>query len=280
MKKSLLFAGAAMICMSAFAGNQIYEDVQLTTLSPNGKFALSELYDAVTLINLETGELQRFLPNETGTLVFCVGVGNCLANDGTFVGNYSLSSPATIFQNGDYMTLPSPDPSATSHPNGITPDGRIICGTIATGRSAMDDETSLVPCVWIKGEDGKYGMPVMLPHPTLDFTGRAPQYITAIQISDDGNTIAGQVLDYKGVFASPIIYTCDANGDWSYTLVHPELQNPNNIQFPPYPGDGPIMPNQEEYMTAQEKQAYDEAVNEYFAGNRDEWPSYDEFLTD
>lgn len=280
MKKSLLFAGTAMLCLSAYAGNQVYEDLQIKALSPNGKYAVSELYDAVALVNLETGELQRFLPDEAGLLAFSAGSGNCVANDGTFVGNYAMSSPATIFQNGDYITLPSQNSSAESHPNGITPDGRVICGTMATGRSAMEDATALQPCVWIKGEDGKYGMPVMLPYPELDFTGRAPQYVTAVVISDDGNTIAGQVLDYRGIFASPIVYNCNSEGEWSYTLVHPELQNPNNVVFPPYPGDGPIMPSQESYMTAQEKQAYEDAVNEYFAGNRDEWPVYEDFMTD
>lgn len=280
MKKFLLFSGLGLVCLSASAASQVYEDQQISALSANGKWAVSELFETVSLINLETGEIQTFTPDDSGMLVFSAGTGNCVADDGTFVGNYSMSSPATIFRNGDYVTLPQENPSAEAHPNGITPDGRVICGSISTGFSAMDDHIALVPCVWIRDEGGNYGMPVLLPHPELDFTGRVPQYVTAVRISEDGKTIAGQMRDFMGMFSSPIIYTLGDDGNWTYTQVHPELQNPDGIKFPEYPGDGPMQPTQEEYMTAQEKQAFEDALNEYYAGERDEAPSYDEFMTD
>ncbi len=91
-----------------------------------------------------------------------------------------------------------------------------------------------VPVLWIRGEDGNFGKPVELPYPTTDITGRVPQYVTAIALSDDGSTVLGQVRDYSGRIHYPIVYT-NNNGEWTYSLPAMSLVNPDNIELPKIP---------------------------------------------
>ncbi|MCM1320459.1 MAG: hypothetical protein NC217_08815, partial [Muribaculaceae bacterium] len=264
MKKSLLICAAALCAGSAMAMPTVLPDMFISAISPNGRYIVSELDAVVVLIDTETGHRSIFCDDGSYTLSFMVGNGNCVANDGTFVGKSGYSSPATIFINGQYEALPQENASAQGSANAITPDGSVICGTQwNTGADMLGSDILTVPCVWYKSGNG-YTKPEILPHPDTDFTGRAPQYITAISISDDGNVIAGQIRDYQGYIMQPIVYTRNAEGDWSYNLVQSELINPNHIVFPPFPGDdGPAEPSIEQYMTEDEIKEYQEAYTEW-----------------
>ena len=263
-------------------------DIDVTAISPNGRSVLSELYQTLTSIDLETGDRTTFSDDGSQTLSYCAGTGNCVANDGSFLGNYSAMSPACLFKNGKYTMLPTRQRDLPGSANGITPDGRFICGTQHNrGVSEMDDAILSVPCVWEMNESGSYGLPVMLPHPELDFTGRPPVYVTAVRISDDGSRIVGQVYDFGGAMRQPIVYDRAADGTWSYTLIHPELINPGNVEFPAYPGEGPEAPNITDFMTAEEKSEYDLAVKEWeencaITGNYDysTYPVEEDFMSD
>lgn len=286
MKKSLLLSVALATGMCMFAEPVIYSDVEFKALSPNGEFALSEAYDIVTLINLSTGEKSVLTPN--GVQVYSIGMGNCLANDGTFTGNYSMSSPACVFKNGLFQELPTAFSNRSGFSNGITPDGRRICGTQAPdGSSMLDDKIQSVPVVWERGVDGRYGNPVLLPHPEKDFAGRTPQRITAIRISDDGKVIAGQIVDYGGFMTQLIVYRQAEDGSWSYELPGNDLINPKNVKFPEDPGEAPEAPAKTAFMSADELKEYNEAVQEWndyceTTGNWDyeTYPNEDDFMSD
>ena len=112
--------------------------------------------------------------------------------------------------------------------------------------------------------DGTYGDPVLLPHPSVDFTGRLPQYVTCVSISDDGKTIVGQLQDYSGFVTQPIVYRREGNGEWTYNYIHPELTNPKNIEFPEYPGEFDETVQPQDYMSADELAQYEAAVEEYY----------------
>ena len=286
MKKFLLFSAAVAAGLSSFASPRVYTDLEFRALSANGRYVVSEIFDEVTLVDLETDTKTVFSP--TDFITYSLGMGNCVADDGSFLGNISSASPACIFKNGQYEVLPTRNASLSGSANGITPDGRVICGTQGVaGASMMGDGTLSVPCVWEKGEDGNYSLPVMLPYPDKDFTGRAPQYVTAMRISADGNVVAGQVRDYGGNMTQPIVYTRAADGTWSYMLPHPELLNPTDVKFPPYPGDGPAQPDIKNYMTASELHEYELAVEEWTRNAEitgvedwDIYPNEEDFMSD
>ncbi|MBO7291760.1 MAG: T9SS type A sorting domain-containing protein, partial [Bacteroidaceae bacterium] len=79
-------------------------------------------------------------------------------------------------------------------------------------------------------------------------------------ISDDGQTVVGQVVDWSGFYIYPIIYTQNEAGEWSYRTISEGILYPEGAEFPAWPGEEP---SGEEYMTEEELTAYLEAVNNY-----------------
>ena len=146
------------------------------------------------------------------------------------VGSTTPVGTAAYVKGGEWHLLPVPYPEHTNLAHGITPDGKVICGVVGNDDVSLDATNIMsLPAVWYLQDDGTYGEPVVLPHPEKDFTGRVPQYVSAISISDDGKTVVGQVRDYRGSMEEPIVYTCNDKGEWSYTLICPELINPKSF---------------------------------------------------
>ena len=265
--RNLLLTAATLITLPAVAAltPKSYPDYQVTSVSPNGKFAVSEFYGTLIVMNLETGEEKTWQGNEEGTVAYGVGNGNVVSNDGTVVGYIDYSSGAVYYlENNEWHQLSTIVEGTSNIANAITPDGRIICGGNGlTSISTDDNPTPMsVPVLWIRGEDGNFGKPVELPYPTTDITGRVPQYVTAIALSDDGSTVLGQVRDYSGRIHYPIVYT-NNNGEWTYALPAMSLVNPDNIELPQDPGEGPAAPTAEDFLSPEEKTAFEKALEEW-----------------
>lgn len=283
MNKQLLFIGIATLAsaMTATAENRVVPEAFITSVSPNGKYAVSQVYGTVILINIETGE-QKFFYGDDYNYNYSAGNGNAISNDGVVAGT-TTNEDAAYLKDGEWHQLNVPNPDYTNTANGITPDGKMICGSVGNGNPYAGESNAIMqlPAVWELGADGTYGDPVMLPHPTLDFSGRVPMYITANAISADGNTITGQVQDYSGFFNQPIVYRRDAAGKWSYELVQPQLLNPDGLKFPEYPGEAPEMPQAEDFLGDQHLIDYREAMTKWEEETPDDWENYptaDKFL--
>lgn len=265
--RNLLLTAATLITLPAVAAltPKSYPDYQVTSVSPNGKFAVSEFYGTLIVMNLETGEEKTWQGNEEGTVAYGVGNGNVVSNDGTVVGYIDYSSGAVYYlENNEWHQLSTIVEGTSNIANAITPDGRIICGGNGLTSISTDDNPPpmSVPVLWIRGEDGNFGKPVELPYPTTDITGRVPQYVTAIALSDDGSTVLGQVRDYSGRIHYPIVYT-NNNGEWTYSLPAMSLVNPDNIELPQDPGEGPAAPTAEDFLSPEEKTAFEKALEEW-----------------
>lgn len=284
--KNLFLIAAAMLCASApaMAYQLQFNGEYLTDISPNGQWVAGDLSDGTTIIrNLDTDQFWVSVSNGS-TVFYYIGSGQTpVSNVGIVVGSTTMDD-AAYWENGKWTQLSVPNPQFTNTARSITPDGSIICGGI--GNSAMSVEAEHImslPVLWYRQSDGSYGEPFILPHPTKDFTGRAPQYITAYAITPDGKTVAGQVIDNSGFYPQPIIYHCDDAGQWSYTLLAGNLINPTGVEFPPYPGelDDP-QPSQEEYMTEEEIAAFTAAFDAWRDdpdASNDDMPTYEEFMT-
>lgn len=286
MKKSLLLLSLAATAIVASGAEQkepkFYSNSAIQNISPNGKWAVSNVYGTVVLINTETGEETVFEAGEIDVPFYIIGMGNALSNDGVMLCSTETSSNATYYD-GEWKDLKVGEAAnANSSANGITPDGSRICGNLGLMEMTLDDVTMIVPAVWDRQADGSYGDYTILPHPEVDFTNRAPQYITAIVISDDGRTIVGQVVDCRGAFHYPIVYTQNADGEWSYTLPTESLMNPNNVVIPEYPGESPVRPQAEEFLDEESKAAYDEALDAWVASGYDPtlYPDPLNYMTD
>lgn len=245
--------------------------------SPNGEWAVSDdsSHSPLVILNLTTGKQFTYSEN------YANGNGNFISDTGVVVGSIFEADKAAYWENGEWQLLPVPAGTAMSFANGITPDGKMIVGSMSPSDYTNDFEnTMLMPCFWLRNSDGSYSDATVLPHPVRDFSNRRPQYVTALIVSTDGKNIAGQMLDYSGRATQIVLYRLGENGEWSYTLPADFLFHPVEIEFPPYPGDGP---SQQEFMTPEELELYNRAVLQWeLSGNAngEPYPDASLFMTE
>lgn len=277
MKKLLLLGVAALTAASAMAAEPIIvENSQVSAVAPRGQFFVSEIYGELKVINMADGAVL----SEWGSYEeqYSVGYGRCISLDGTIVG--ATPYCAAYLKNDEWTELNVLKEDVSNYAHGITPDGKLIVGTVGTSPITTDDteEPMMIPAIWELQEDGTYSDCKVLPYPALDFTGRVPQYVMAVSPNNDGTKIAGYVQDYSGFFTQPIVFYRKANGEWEYKIDN-SFCNPNNLTFPPYPGDCPDSPNFEDFMTEEEYNAYQDAISEWYASlGQEEMPEFPDFL--
>lgn len=281
MKKIYISFAAAMLAAQASAVQPTaYPNFQITGISPDGHYAASSLYGTMRVIDLITGDVISFEEGDMGATYYEQGAGNYVSNTGIVLGSMFNTLNAAYIKDGEWFELNVPNPEFSNMANGITPDGLRICGSVGLSEFSTESTTSmLVPAVWNLQENGEYSDAVLLPHPELDFSGRVPQYITAISISDDGRTVAGQIRDYSGMCCEPIIYTLDDENNWSYSLPAHDLINPDHLVLPEDPGDGPVGPDMEDYMTEEEREAYEAAVMEWYMTFEGDYPDMLDYMS-
>lgn len=291
MKRNLTLALGLITFAGSFASvlQGEYPDEPFRGFSPDGKWAVCDngTFNPLVIKNLETGA--EFTYSET----YSEGSGNFLSNTGVVVGFLSVDDVASYWQNGEWKFLPIPPNTTMSFANGITPDGRRIAGDISPADYMGNyDGLMTIPCIWDLQPDGTYSEPIMLPYPEFDFTDRTPQYVTAVRISDDGKTIAGQVKDFVGMVCQPIVYTENSDGNWEYKLLVDELFHPEGYDLPSPPEDS-LPPTA--FMTPEEVAAFNAALEDWILnGNEDydiypniqdfmtpeEWEAYEQYILD
>lgn len=262
MKKVLLLS--AVVAMSAAAVNaiepQVLDDVTINKLSPNGNWGTSDMYGTVTIFDFANDEKYVYTEdyeNPEKSISCTIGNGNAISNSGVIVGCLNYGMTPAYWENGEWKMLPVGEIDGQYSADAISADGSVICGYVSNA-----GETSILPAVWCRNADGTYGDYKILPHPTTDLTGRAPQYITAVCISNDGKTVAGQIQDYRGSMPQPIVYRLNDKNEWEYELIHPELINVNNTEFPEWKEE-PTYPKPENFMTPENLAKYEEAYRIY-----------------
>jgi len=278
MKKVLLLSAVA--AMSAAAVNaiepQVLDDVMITKLSPDGNLAVSDMNGVVTIFDFANDKTYEYGMDEETYVSYTTGLGNAISSTGIIVGGKGDENPA-YWENGEWKMLPVSEVNGVYGPNGITPDGGVICGIVP---STSTGATTILPAIWTRNDDGSYSDYKILPHPSKDFSGRDPQYITAVCISNDGKTIAGQIQDYSGMLPQPIVYRMNDKNEWEYELIHPEMINVGNVEFPEWSPE-PYRPEPEDFMTPENLAAYEEAYQTYIQNgyNPDLMPYPSEYMT-
>lgn len=280
MKKTLLFAFAfcAMALGASAQGLQLINGMSISKISNDGKIAAAT--DDMGNAWIFDGTTNEYTIFEAGfdelTMVssprYFFGFGRACDDSGRMVGAIDECTPG-YYQNGEWVALPIPEeihkPGMMSQADDITPDGKRICGVLAAAGFGSDG-TMIKPCIWDMKADGTYGDPVLLPCPELDFTGRAPQYVTARAMSADGKTIIGQVVDYSGFYLLPIVYKQNAEGEWSYDVICKNLVYNEEIEWPVIPNE-PKEVDPTLYMDEASKAAYEQAVADHDAAVDEYW---------
>ena len=268
MKKTLL----TLACAAAMGGTmnaqvcERYEMSNFHKMSENGNWLVENNNGTLRIYNRIT-KAEVYL--ESLANEYAVGLGNSVLNDGTICISYGTKGVAllkdTIVTNLEVGRPTTPDEVFTmSIANGATSDGKRIVGVLeAPDANVESDEIMASPVLWEKNDKGEYKIKT-LPHPDKDFTGRVPQYITAVDIADDGKTIAGQIQDASGFYTTPIIWKENAEGKWTYTTPGTELiyDASKLSQLPKLPAE-PKEPIAEHYMSKADSVAFVKAFEDY-----------------
>lgn len=258
--------GLGALSMSAqldWSGMTVIPESIAHQISQDGLIVAGETTDGSYFThNTATGEEKYYLECSGG-------MGNCIASNGWMVGSNKNSSKGVILVDGNIVAIPSLEPYPESYLQGITWDGSRIVGIISnpeiTGGDVTDPDFSYqmyVPVYMDVDSEGNVGEPRILPHPELDWFKAVPQYCTAVWISNDGKTIAGQVIDNTGWYMYPIIYTCNDEGEWECSYPSESLFNMKKEEVPTYPKFEMEQLQATDFMTPEEKEEFEAALND------------------
>lgn len=271
--KKILLSGAAILCgiaaMSA-AGPVEIGNFQAVAVSPDGRYVASEIDGVVKVYDTQENKIVLgFYTDEMEPQIsYSIGLGNCVSENGTVVVGDTWDMGAAFIKDGKWNPLKVKYPELINLAHSVTPDALRICGVIGNAAVSLEEEQTAMmylPVYWDLKDDGTYGDYHVLPHPEIDVTGRVPQSASAIRMSDNGKVIVGQLVDYSGYLSSLLVYTQDDEGNWTYSQPGmQEMINPDNLTFPPYPGEAPNQPQIDEYMTDEEMAEYDEAYGKWW----------------
>lgn len=275
MRNTILTIAALAVPFTGFTQESVEpvmkEGMYVLKISPNGNWFGSMAGDA-SVYNLKTGE------NVFHDGCY-LGLGNCVANNGIAVGD--ANDVAVIMINGEtlYPESIGGEKYWFCDVNAITPDATRIVGQF--NNLDKNSEIQYIPFVAPIDANGNVGEPINLPYPEKDLLGGNPTYVTAVWISYDGKTIAGQVIDWTGHYTYPIIYHETSPGKWDYTLPSESLFNPDKVVLGDNPyWTEPTYPNPADFMSGVKKEQYEKYYEDYMNGNSIYYPDPKEFMDD
>lgn len=277
MKKLISSALLSVMAIPSFAiatDDRVFilEDSYVSCMSHDGTQLTGDVEDGSAIYyNIATKEAYYY--NQCSA-----GKGYCIADNKWVVGADMRDSGRAIVMTGGKSFTPTVfDAFPTSDIHGITPDASRVCGVVGNpGPGVMN-----FPFYCDIDDDGNFGPVNILPTPEKDFFELHPQYCSAVWISDDGKTILGQVIDSKGIFVYPILYTEGADGTWTYSFPSQKLFNPKNLPLPTPVGDFEDefpdipYPELENFMTPEEYELFQEAL--FFWQENDMDPELDPY---
>lgn len=290
---SLLLSAGSVMAAPEGLKPEVFTNIAFSSISDNGIWVSGNLPDGYSTIvrNLSTkqewiSEAELIGDANSGyepVESYDFGMGRAISNSGTAVGH--KNGQAAYFENGQWILLKTVagTPAGTeSMAQSITPDGSMIVGYIGNVPLSTDAKESMSsPVVWMRQNDGTYGNPIVLPHPEKDITNRVPQYVTANMVSLDGRSVAGFMRDYLGMLQQPVLFYLDDKNEWNYKVLGDGLVNPNNVEFPEYPGEfDEAAPNYEDYFEPGQQRQWEAAHDAWAAnGEQGEEPMPQDFMS-
>lgn len=233
-----------------------YEGMQLNRMSNNGRFVVDGV-SGIRFIDRATKQSYSY-----GTQ-YLLGMGNSVSDDGIIVGTRQENSVPCYWKDGEWYDLPHNVPNVIEGiATGISSDGKYICGLMGCSGITNKKWPLNQPVLWERNDaTGEYEFSI-LPIPDQDITTCEPQQIQARYISDDGNVIMAQIVDYRGLLQYQLIYNRDENGEWTYQSSGDDWIVKRGSTWPEYP-ERPVMPRPENYLTQAEVVAFNKANQAY-----------------
>ena len=143
MKKLLLLSALGLLAAQGVSADDAASkyvknlDYLPLAISPNGKYAGSQDINGITLWDLETSRIVAnvYVDEDSGVDHYSIGIGNFVNDLGQFTGSngYGSNDEACVYKDGKWTVICSESDRSTSSGNGITNDGKRICGYAASG---------------------------------------------------------------------------------------------------------------------------------------------------
>lgn len=271
MLRQLLTASLALLASGVVTAQSYvsFPTNAYSLMSPDGTLFVEEAEGNVNIYDRKADKTYPYpatVDINGNEITYHCGPNHCITSDGMVVG--SVGFIASVWKNGEWTALPQ-SRGKKSGMNGalaVTSDGSRIVGLLGYDDRSMtsdDDITFATPVVWTRQADGSY-VETQLPYPELDFTRLAPQYVTGVDISDNGKTIVGSVRDSWGMAGTMIVWQEDAQGKWTYSEPSTDLvYDAEKAKLIPTLPKAPKFVNGEDYLNADEAKAFQDALTEY-----------------
>lgn len=268
--------------LSIACGAQVmekYPGMQYSRMSNNGRYLVSSATGLV-IYDRESKKTYNY-----GT-AYSPGTGNMISDTGIAVASGGNFTKPSYWQSGEWHDLPhNIGNTSIAMANGITPDGKLIVGSLDCRPLTKKAWPMVSPVIWTFDEATGTYVFEMLPAPKKDITGCIPQQVSATYISSDGKTILGQVTDQRGFMEYQIIYRQAEDGKWDYETSGGNRLEKENAVWPPYP-ERPVKPQAADYLTDNEKLAFNNANQAYLdsleivslTGIKPRMPFYEDFI--
>ncbi|MCM1164243.1 MAG: T9SS type A sorting domain-containing protein, partial [Muribaculaceae bacterium] len=274
---------AGMLC--AAETPEIINDFKAYRVSPDGRYIAGDGYSSVYIKDLQDNKTYDYVGDQM-TTDYSVGHGNAWSANGILVGSTVFDGDASYWKDGKWHQIASCAKYPMAFTNAITADGKMIVGDVS---NLENEETAaysglmMVPALWEdKDGNGEYETELLLPHPDKDLFGATPQYVNALNVSEDGKVIAGQVVDCTGFYCYPIMWKQNAGGKWEYSYPGINLFNPDKLVLPEFPGEScsAEYPEAQNFMTDEEKATWQAAYNAWVeSGYSTEYPEPKNYMT-
>lgn len=223
MKKLLLFATAAMLAapcvtLSVSADEQTKPEVMLTGVpwsvmgtSPNGRWICGTRQESMVYRYDTWNKKLEYMWAEGNAK----SVAHDVADDGTVIGlnddeKLALWKPGT----SEWTVIETTNGHVG---NGTafecSADSKMLIGYINKEKTS-DKPYNIQPTLWKMTADGKYEE-TYLPVPEHDFLGGVPQFVSPRYLSTDGRRAVGPLVNERGNYPMPVIYTLGDDGQWT-----------------------------------------------------------------
>lgn len=197
MSKHFLFLGMSACLMSSgvYAQTKTYEpsdDIigQVTGVSDNGRFAVASDMENNLGYLWTIDNPTEFTPISSST--FAKYVATDVADDGTVAGyvvNKDGTSRPALYKDGEFIMLPVHEAVLnTAEANCITPDGKVIAGTMFLHDKTSEINGRYYPCQWTLDDNGEY---VLKSYVDIDLPDH--QGFLSMAQTPDGKIIGGRL---------------------------------------------------------------------------------------
>lgn len=231
-------------------------------MSSNGSYAVGSTQGVGYFVNAKTGKLTRF--EDPGVAYDIRAVADCGIAGGFYSSDFGPDTACYVTEEKGIVPLPLREGITSGDCMGASADGSFLVGNVFIPQNGMILGYTQ-PVVWYRNQSGEYDVYEELPFDKIGFDNRPTQGAWLLGVSGDGLTIYGRIIDASGTVYLPVIWkrASAQTRDWTYKELCTDFCFNKDKPAPEYPQYRPQEPDATEYYTADELEAFNEALAAY-----------------